>query len=46
MSDSCLFLDTMLGNILRMMPRNILKIMLEDQDHVQHYVRDNSEGDV
>ena len=36
----------MLRNILRMMCRNILKIMLEDQDHVQHYVKDGLEGDL
>ena len=31
--------NTMLGNILRMMCRNVLKMMLED--HVEHYVEDD-----
>ena len=33
--------NTLLGNISRMMCRNILKITLED--HVQHYVEDDLE---
>ena len=36
--------NTLLGNISRMMCRNILKITLED--HVQHYVEDDLEDDV
>ena len=35
--------NTVLGNILRMMCRNVLKIMLEDP--VQHYTEDVLEDD-